>query len=492
MNREAKVGLFVLLASLVIAYFVLNTSDIAALWQGEDAKQTFKVELSDASGVREGTPIRVAGVEVGEVTGIQLKGAKAIATVEVSDDIELGTGTRIEMKSQGILGERYLALIPGNGSQPLEGPLSAEAPPSLEDITTTIQLISEDLKLITGNLAASTQTDSGRNRIDLIAQNIEKLTQTLVDMVAENRANLKSTSDSMARVGNEAEREIPELLRQMNGLIGELRETLQANRPSIDGTFDGINKTAGNFESTTGRFDNIAKKLEDGDGTIGKLINDPSLHDNLNRLITKAEKSVEEVGKLVSRANEFQLNFHVRGDYLVEHEANRSHFGLTLSPGEEKYYLLEGVGIPDELLINDVDVVTEEIYNADGELQQTLVRTTVDKDDDFKFTGLLAYRMVKGIYLRGGMIESEGGGGIDFHLDDYRLRFSLDAWNFNRDDLSAQGRFDVRYSITKNIQLNFGYDELLESTRDSAYLGAAIRWKDDDLKVLLSQMGSLF
>ena len=178
MNRDAKVGLFVIVALLAMGYFVMNTTEVESLWKETTPKKELRVELTDATGVRTGTPVRVAGVKVGEIVRIDLESGRAYATVEVPIDLELRDDIRVELRSQGILGERYIAIAPGQGA-PLEegGTLTANTPPSLEDITATINAVGENLKIITANMAASTQTDAGGNRIDLIATNIEKLTE---------------------------------------------------------------------------------------------------------------------------------------------------------------------------------------------------------------------------------------------------------------------------------------------------------------------------
>ena len=94
--------------------------------------------------------------------------------------------------------------------------------------------------------------------------------------------------------------------------------------------------------------------------------------------------------------------------------------------------------------------------------------------------------------MRAGLFESHGGAAIDYHFLDRRLRISAEAFDFSRErageDLAPRLRLFGRYHLNPNIYLVGGYDDALESDRASIFLGAGVRWKDDDLKYLLGSV----
>ena len=118
MKRESKIGLFVCLAAVVIGYFIMRTEDDGTggqFWKRQ-AVQRVEMQMEDASGLRVGTAVRVSGVRVGEVEDLKLKDGLAIAVLKIAADLELKDGATAHLQSQGVLGERFVALDLGEGS----------------------------------------------------------------------------------------------------------------------------------------------------------------------------------------------------------------------------------------------------------------------------------------------------------------------------------------------------------------------------------------
>ena len=88
---------------------------------------------------------------------------------------------------------------------------------------------------------------------------------------------------------------------------------------------------------------------------------------------------------------------------------------------------------------------------------------------------------------RAGLIENSGGAGIDYLTLKDRLRLSAEVWNFSDEDgLNPHAKLIGRYYFTPSIFLTGGWDDLLntKANRDSFFVGAGIRWGDDDMKYL--------
>ena len=115
MNRESRIGLFVLLALAVMVFFILRTSDIGKLFRSEAKTREVLVALEDASGMREQTSVEIAGVKVGKVLGVELQNGKPVARISLPADLVLRQGANAETKGKGILGDRFMALNPGSG-----------------------------------------------------------------------------------------------------------------------------------------------------------------------------------------------------------------------------------------------------------------------------------------------------------------------------------------------------------------------------------------
>lgn len=82
----------------------------------------YDVRLANASGLRAGDEVRVAGIDVGKVSAVRLAGTFAVATIQMDHAQHLTEDTHAAVKLSSLLGGRYLEVRPGDG-RPLEGPL---------------------------------------------------------------------------------------------------------------------------------------------------------------------------------------------------------------------------------------------------------------------------------------------------------------------------------------------------------------------------------
>jgi len=77
-------------------------------------------QFNTASGLKSGSAVEIAGVEVGRVRSIALNEDRAAVTLAVDDKVKLYTDTIASIKTRGIIGEKFLALSPGGGGDPLK------------------------------------------------------------------------------------------------------------------------------------------------------------------------------------------------------------------------------------------------------------------------------------------------------------------------------------------------------------------------------------
>lgn len=204
---ELKVGLFVLMAALALSFFVISISDLSMFEKGRHIQVVFGF----ASGLREAAPVRLAGVEVGLVKKLQVfrdeaDGGKTKVRVNVwiHDDINIPADSKITINQLGILGEKYLEIIPGKSSE----------------------VIKEDSITV------------GQDPVP-----IEKIAE------------------------------------QVDSLMIKLETT-------VDSVNDGIltDKNKQSLQDALAGFAAVGTDLKEGRGTLGKLLTDESIYDNLDDL----------------------------------------------------------------------------------------------------------------------------------------------------------------------------------------------------------------
>ncbi len=114
---EMVVGVFMLVGIVCLAYLSIKLGKLEMV--GGDVYEV-SAQFNSASGLKPGTAVEIAGVEVGRIRGITLVEDRAKVTLAVNTTVKLYTDTIASIKSRGIIGEKFLALSPGGGGDLLK------------------------------------------------------------------------------------------------------------------------------------------------------------------------------------------------------------------------------------------------------------------------------------------------------------------------------------------------------------------------------------
>jgi len=114
---ELVVGLFVLIGIVCLGYLAIKLGKLEMI--GGDVYEV-EAQFNSASGLKPGSTIEIAGVEVGRVRGITLNQDRAMVKLAVNNTVKLYSDTIASIKTRGIIGEKFLALSPGGGGDPLK------------------------------------------------------------------------------------------------------------------------------------------------------------------------------------------------------------------------------------------------------------------------------------------------------------------------------------------------------------------------------------
>ncbi|WP_102141342.1 MCE family protein [Mycobacterium hubeiense] len=203
---------------LVAAMLIVKMADVGY--------RHYKAHFLQAAALEAGNPITVAGIPVGEVTGMRLAGDHVEADLKVRNDVVLGEHSRATIKVTTILGSRYLALTPeGPGALPdntfsldhTDVPYDLQE--ALADVTTTYEQVDSDQ-------FAETLAILGKQMETLppvIPQALEN-THVLSSIIADRRDQLGELLETTALVSNTLRRQqstIGNLIDQGNSLVGE-------------------------------------------------------------------------------------------------------------------------------------------------------------------------------------------------------------------------------------------------------------------------------
>ncbi len=243
MEVEMQAGIFLFVGLLAVAITILMMGGGQSLFA-----KTYKVylEVNDTSGLAKGASVRSGGVKVGIVDDIDF--SKSFEHVRITlklDEVfrqRIKEDSMVTLQTQGVLGDKYIEITSG----------SPGAPPLATD----------------GTIAVA----AGKDLSAVFAEGSDAL-----QLLKENLANLKVLTASLARKN------------QMESIMGNLNETT-LNLKKITEKLNGSNAME-NLGATMKNLQTVTDRMKNGEGTIGALMSDASLYEDLKNLIGGANRN---------------------------------------------------------------------------------------------------------------------------------------------------------------------------------------------------------
>jgi len=492
MSPTARVGLFMVLALVVLGVFIVKIEEIPI--GARSGRARVQASFPSVAGLDEKSPVRIAGVRVGIVEKIALDGDRALVTLALDAAVTLHEGARAEVTSLGMLGDKYVELFPGALDAPVLAPgtvLGGVSPLAFDQLLKTANDVGGDLQAVTASLRRSLGGEEGQRRLDEIMENIRALTADTRALVAANRDEVDATIANFRAFSETLKTELPRLAEKMNGLADRVDGVVAENRGNLSASLENIKDLSARLRVSADNLNAITTKIASGEGSIGKLINDEETVDNLNSTLKSVESGVASLKNTIGRAERWQLTLNLRSESLPgldDDHNSRSTMGLDLQTHPKRFFRLELVDSPFGRLRTTTESTT--VVYPDGHREVT----TVEKErvtDSATANAQIGYLLPHGLTVRAGLFESQGGVGIDKALLKDRLRLTLEVYDFSRDTKPPHLRIEGRYYATRNLFAFAGWDDPTWSERSTVLFGGGVSWGDDDVKYLLGTLGSL-
>lgn len=450
---EFKVGLLVLIVSGIIAAMSLKLSNQPG-YLGSSKATWFYID--DASGLVKNSGVRMAGINVGIIKDIKLENGQAKIEVVLEGDVPLTKSARIEIRPNGILGDKHVEIVSGDPRDPPlrdgEQILVVDDRASVDRLIGEVSKITKSLSAVAENIKAATEGESDKP-LGRIVHNIEKLTSDLAELSSERKG------------------QVGEIMDEVQGITSTLNKLV--NDESDEGfkrAWKDALKSLKRVEVSLKNVEEITGKINRGEGTLGKLVNDETTVEELNTAISGINSYLDAGSKMQT-----SLDFH--SHYLMQGTEAKSYLSLRIQPGLDRYY---EIGLVDDP--GGVTETTSTRLTTDG--AESNIREVKRFENRVKFNALFAKNFYD-VTLKGGIIENAGGFGIDYHMFRRRLKLSLEAFDFSDVNLRAS----ARYSVFSGIYVTGGGEDLISrSGRSSAFVGAGIFITNDDLKLLVSRL----
>ncbi len=292
LGNEAKITLTILTA-IVVAFIGYRFLEDLPLFQQSQVVYTY---YDQVNGLTTGSYIFINGVKVGSVRDLQLVNNDSVQVrLGFNPGIEITEGAVAILKSTGLIGGKAVYIRNGNGNEKVPNKAVIEGVYQggiLDTFTEEAESIasdaSESFERVNETLAQLQQIADSENqqKIDDLLSNLQQATSEISVLLDSKRQELASS------------------IEHANNFLGNLDTLTTSNRAEIDNalasfeqTMENLEQVSGEVEQTNARLNSILLKIDNGDGTLGKIVNDSSLYNNIDSLTIELKQLIENINE---------------------------------------------------------------------------------------------------------------------------------------------------------------------------------------------------
>jgi phospholipid/cholesterol/gamma-HCH transport system substrate-binding protein len=477
-TTAAKVGAFAV-AMIVAGFLIYRFVSKSA---GSGKGYVVYALMKDATGIAKHSQVRIAGIPVGSIHGVRLEGDRARIDIRMDPEVPLYDDAAVTKVASSLLGEYYLAIAAGTeGRRQLkygDRILHVNEAASTDQLMRELADIARDVKKVSESLAATVGTDQGREDIKKTLENLAQVTEALNQTVRENRESIRNIMVNVEGITQKSGPEIQKILENVRETTTEVRELVakaeggEAKPGEVRQIVEKVNRASDSLESALKNLDNVTGRLDRGEGTLGRLTKD-------EKLINEVEGVVSGVNEFVGGISRLQTIVVLRTDYQFLAAGVKSYVELRIQPREDKYYLIEVINDPKGLTRYQQVYTTTD--NPNEPPQSREVRTITTNSLRFSLQFAQSFGPFTG---RFGIKESTGGVGLDLLLFQDRFELRQDLFGFGEIVL-PRWRVSLGYEFVHRLWLIGGVDDILSEGRRDYFVGAQLKFNDEDLKTIL-------
>jgi phospholipid/cholesterol/gamma-HCH transport system substrate-binding protein len=264
-----RVGITVIVAAITLIILIFLMSSTSSIFTRQIR---LKAYFDNAEGLRVGAPVRLQGVDIGNVIRITVNPSKPLTPVEVTLKVNtryhdfLRKDSAAQLSTAGVLGETYVDI---NSSQAKQEPaeegdiLPSSNQPDIKDVVRASQTSLQNVDVLV-------------RRLDRIVAAIEQGQGTVGKLIND-----------------------PSMFNRLNATLSEVQQMvneIHAGKGSV-GKLIMDDELYNKANASVDKLNKIIDEMNQGQGTIGKFLKDPTLYDNANKTVAKANALMDEVNQ---------------------------------------------------------------------------------------------------------------------------------------------------------------------------------------------------
>ena len=279
---ELRVGIVVAIAAIILFLGIIWIKE----YRFNVERYKYGVLFPNVGALGVGDPVTVLGVKKGTVESIILSGGDVLVTFNLTTDVKLKKDAKFTVMNIGLMGERFIDVSPGHSpelldlSRPVEGFYDTGIP---EVMGMAGQMLDEIRRLV-AHLEGIFGTEWSQESFKETIKDLRKLSADLVTLLDRNKDKLEKTATDLSYASSE-----------LKVLVERNKEKLQSSVDNFTTSSAKLDTITTTLSSLSVSLKNLTQKIESGQGTFGKLVNDSTLYNDLRKTTNNLDELVTDI-----------------------------------------------------------------------------------------------------------------------------------------------------------------------------------------------------
>ncbi len=465
MKLEAKIGLFVVMG--LVALLLLSTQ-VNNLGSWNQKGYEIHAYINDATGLERQGDVSMNGVAIGEIRSIEMEGRRVKLTLFVSEGVEISKDAVVLVTQESMLGAKMVNIVQGSSSENIAAGGTIEQfkqYAALDETSDSVNAAAREIELLMKDLREVLNDEQKQNLREMITS-FKDVGKHLDLLIVENRValgdaikNFRDMGAGFTQTADTINRDLPNIMARIDSLTARLDSisaSLEHSLPEAVDKFIAIE-------------DNVTSVIEENRESLNNALT------SADSFFDSGQHAFDKVDSLLSNFTVSELQVGMHGEYLFNDTDSKVYLHVAYLPNPETYYLLDVISMGD--------------YTRPG------IEPSIHEKGKTYISAQYGKRFGD-VMMRGGLIESTGGIGVDYFADKNRFMASAEIFDFNAvNDVRGENmhaKVTIKYRFLKHLELYGGWDNFLNSESQNLFVGLGIRFIDNNLKYLIGSSATSF
>ena len=283
-RTEIEVGLTVLVAVGVLLWGVTWLKD----FQFQRSVRIWHVMFPQTGGLGPSSEVQVNGIKKGSVHAMHLTGDGVLVDLAIASDVTLTRDSRVIIRNMGLMGEKLIGVdLRSTGGawtqqDTIPGGYEKGIPEVMGDVALTIESVTQ----LSGRLAGLIEATDQHGDLTGTLKNMRGASAELQATIRETRASLKTALADFSATA-----------KTTKALTTDREAQLGKAVDSFASAADKLDRLADRLDSLRSVMHNVATKVDRGDGTLGKFVNDRKLYNDVTATVDSLQALIGDIKK---------------------------------------------------------------------------------------------------------------------------------------------------------------------------------------------------